>query len=111
MKKNILTSISLGILLLPVAALAQMEGTAPGGYGTPPSSAQALIHSIENLVGLVFGAIAVIMFVVSGIYFLTSGGQPEKVQTARQALIWGVAGVVVGLIAFSIVAIISSMVR
>jgi len=110
MKKNILTSISLGILLLPVVASAQIQGTAPGGYGTPPTSVQALMNSITNLVGLVFGAIAVVMFVVSGIYFLTSAGQPEKVEAARRALIWGVAGVVVGLIAFSIISIISSMI-
>lgn len=111
MTKVKLASISLVVLLLPVIALAQMEGTAPGGYGTPPSSAQALVHAIENLVGLVFGAIAVIMFVIAGILFLTAQGQPEKVQTARQAFIWGVVGVVVGLVAFSIIAIISTIVR
>lgn len=86
-----------------------MEGIAPGGYGSVGSMPE-LIHKIENLMGLIFGAVAVIAFVVAGILLLTAGGQPEKVQTARQAFIWGVVGVIVGIIAFSIVAIVGSVI-
>ena len=112
-KKIALSLLSLSILTvsaLPVIALAQMQPTAPGGLGAPTSMI-ALIQSIEKLMGLVFGGIAVVMFVIAGILFLTAGGDPEKVQTARSAFIWGIAGVVVGLIAFSIVAIVASVVN
>jgi hypothetical protein len=111
MKKIQLALVSVTALLLPVLALAQMEGVAPGGYGTPPSSLVALVHSIENLMGTIFGAVAVIAFLISGVLFLTAGGDPEKVQMARSAFIWGIAGVVVGIIAFSIVAIVGSIIR
>ena len=111
-KKNIAISlVSFGAMLLPVAAMAQMEGNAPGGYGNPPSSLQNLVHDVENIMGLVFGAIAVICFLVAGILFLTSGGNAEKVAAARSAFIWGIAGIVVGLIAFSIIAIVSTAVQ
>ena len=93
----------LQILLLPVLASAQPA--------TSISSLDQLVKAIENAVWVVFGGIAVIMFVVAGILFLTAGGAPEKVATARSALIWGVAGVVVGIMAYSIIAIVSSMIH
>jgi len=109
MKKNIITTISTSVLLLPVMALAQM--TPPGGNpsGVPTvSNIEQLVSNIENVAALVFGCIAVVMFIVAGVLFLTAQGQPEKVQSARSAFIWGVAGVVVGIIAYSIVAIVGS---
>jgi hypothetical protein len=111
MTKIKLTLVSLTILLLPVLALAQMESNAPGGPGASVGSLQQIIHDVENAMGLVFGAIAVICFLVAGILFLTAGGVPEKVQAARSAFMWGIAGVVVGIIAFSIIAIVGSMIR
>ena len=110
MKTIKLTLTSLGALLLPVITLAQMEPNAPGGYGNI-GSLQDLIHKIENAAGLVFGLIAVIAFLTAGILLLTAGGQPEKVQTARQAFVWGIAGVVVGILAFSIIAVVGSVIR
>lgn len=92
--------ISLGALLLPMLAFAQPSVTI--------GSIQQLVSAIESLMWIIFGGIAVIMFVVAGILFLTSGGQAEKIQTARSAFLWGVAGVVVGIMAYSIVAIVSS---
>ena len=111
MMKIKLTLVSLSTLLLPVLASAQMEQNAPGGPGTSIGSLQQVIHSIENAAGLVFGAIAVICFIIAGILFLTAGGVPEKVQAARSAFIWGVAGVVVGILAFSIIAVVASIIR
>lgn len=111
MKKIKLTLLSISALLLPVAAFAQMQPTAPGGPGTTVGSLQQVINAITNAAGLVFGAIAVIAFIMAGILFLTAGGQPDKVHAARSAFILGVAGVVVGIIAFSIIAIVSSIIR
>jgi len=111
MKKITLSSIITTAILLPVATLAQMQTTAPGGPGTSIGSLQQIIEAIERAMGMIFGAIAVIAFLTAGILFLTAAGDPEKIQTARTAFIWGIAGVVVGIIAFSIIAIVASMIR
>ena len=111
MKKIKISLASLSTLLLPVIASAQMETTAPGGTGGSIGSLQQIIHAIENAAGLVFGFLAVLMFLFAGIRFLTAGGEPEKVQTARAAFMWGIAGVVVGIIAFSIIAIVGSIIH
>jgi FtsH-binding integral membrane protein len=47
------------------------------------------------------------MFVVAGITFLTANGEPDKLKTARSALLWGTIGIVVAIIAYSIIGIIS----
>ena len=88
-------------MTLPVLAFAQPA--------VQIGSIYALVTQIERLMWIVFGGIAVIMFVVAGIQFLTAGGQPEKIQAARSSLIWGIAGVVVAIVAYSIIAIVSSV--
>ncbi|MCX6718727.1 MAG: hypothetical protein NTY81_03995 [Candidatus Staskawiczbacteria bacterium] len=106
MKKIKITLASLGALLLPVVVFALDANTPPtvGGIGNIGN----LITSIETFVWMIFGAIAVISFVVAGILFLTAGGAPEKVATARTAAIWGIAGIVVGILAYSILAIVGT---
>lgn len=105
-KQKIITGLVLiSILVAPVMILA--ESTAPRGQ---IADIESLVETIENFVWIIFGLIAVISFVVAGILFLTAAGNPEKVAQARTAFLWGVAGVVVGILAFSIVAIIQNAV-
>ncbi len=113
MKKLTIALVSLSVLVLPVMALAQGMNPPNGVNSGAPvvGNFAQIIADIENTAAMVFGAIAVIMFVIAGVYFLTAGGEPEKIQKARQSLIWGVAGVVVGIIAFSIIAIVGSLIH
>ena len=104
MEKNKLAIVSLCVLLLPVVALAVTQPQ-PGTIG----SLQELVDTIETAVWVVFGLIAVVCFVVAGILFLTAGGAPEKVASARSAAIWGVVGIVVGIIAYSIIEVVNSI--
>ncbi|MFA6190395.1 MAG: hypothetical protein WC711_02680 [Candidatus Staskawiczbacteria bacterium] len=106
MNKFTLNSILVTALTLPVVVFALDKNYPPGEASI--QDLPKLIEQIEILMWMVFGAIAVIMFIVAGILFLTAQGQPEKVQAARSALIWGIAGVVVGILAFSILNIIGA---
>lgn len=105
MKKIALTLVSLSALVLPVLALAQVGGTPP----TIATDLTTIGQKIADAIWIVFTIIAVIMFVVAGILFVTSQGNPEKVAQARQALIWGVAGVVVAILAFVIITVIKNI--
>jgi len=103
--KKTLALLGLGLFLLPAISLGQTAVSVD-----PPEIANLtdLVSKVEQVLWIVFGLIAVVMFVIAGILFLTAGGAPEKVQAARSAAIWGVVGVVVGIIAYSIVAIVAS---
>lgn len=103
---KILVVLLVGVVL-PVLASAQFIDPNVGGV-PKVGSLQDIISAIENAAAMIFGAIAVIAFITAGILFLTAGGQPEKIAAARSAFIWGIAGVVVGIIAFSIIKIVGS---
>lgn len=101
--QKIITSLAiLGILVMPVAALA-VDFTVPGQMSP---DLPTVINNILTPIWQVFIGLAVIMIIVAGILFLVAGGSAEKVATARQALIWGVIGIVVGVLAFSITTIV-----
>jgi uncharacterized membrane protein YjfL (UPF0719 family) len=111
MNKNIkiaLNSITLGLIVLPVSVLAYYAPSEPGSTGT---NVESIVGNVVDKVWIIFAAIAVILFVYSGVKFLTAGGAPEKVQEARQAAMWGVVGVVVMILAFSIFDIATNLIR
>jgi hypothetical protein len=107
MKKIALSLITIGAIALPIIALAQIGGTPPTNFVTDLTT---LGNRIVAQVWIVFTIIAVICFVVAGVLFLTAAGNPEKVQQARTAFLWGVAGVVVGIVAYTIIAIVRTAV-
>ncbi len=63
---------------------------------------------IDKLIDFVFYlsiGIAPIMFTVAGFYFITAGGEPEKVNTAKKIILWTMVGLLIvlsakGLISF-----------
>ena len=87
---------------------------AGGTLETPPTptgiNVATIMSSLFNPIWQLCAGLAVIMFVVAGILFITSSGEPGKITTARNAVIWGVVGIVVATVAFSIVQIASSWV-
>jgi len=89
--------------ILPVLAFAQVGGDPPTSFSPDLTS---LGNTIVNAVWIVFTIMAIICFVFAAFLFLTSGGSPEKVQAARAAFLWGVAGVVVGILAYTIVGLV-----
>ncbi|MBX4200790.1 hypothetical protein KW786_01535 [Candidatus Parcubacteria bacterium] len=98
-KKIAIVASSVMLLALPLATMAFNAGPTPNSVQL---SVQQIIDIVLNFIWPIFGGFAVIMFLIAGFLFLTSQGDPAKVATARQAVLWGVVGVVVGLIAFSI---------
>lgn len=93
-------SLILSVLILPVAVLAQTEAIYTIG---------GLIAKLRTAVWAGFGIIATICFVMSGILLLISGGQVEKIKTARQFFMWGIAGVVAGILVYLIITLIQAL--
>ena len=102
--KKIISSSVVGTLLLPVIALADINpGPTPNGG---VFNVVTIINAVLNLLWPIFFGYAVIMFIVAGFTFLTAQGEAEKVGEARKAVQYGAIGVVVGIIAFSLPAVI-----
>ena len=71
---------------------------------------QSLFSTIAlGAVRIVFGAIAAICIIYSGVLFLTASGDVTKLKTARAALLWGIVGIVVGTFAYISIAFFGNL--
>ena len=101
MNKKLLTlSNALIFLSLPAVILAFNPGPVPNA--SPGLSVEALIDIIFAILWPVAVAFFIIMFILAAFKFFTAQGEPDGVADARNFVIWGIVGVVVALIAFSI---------
>lgn len=62
-----------------------------------------IVKNVINLLFFVIGVIAVIMIVIGGIRYATSGGDSSQVQAAKNTVLYAVIGLVVAILAFAIV--------
>lgn len=103
MNKKLITLILGGLSALPAFAFAV-------AFPSPPTATtinlNILTVNILNFVWPVVVIAIVFFFIYIGFLFLTAQGEEGKVVTARKALLWGIVGVVVILLAFSIVGMI-----
>jgi hypothetical protein len=67
------------------------------------SSLDNLFKTIVQILGILAGVAAVIMIIVSGFRYITSGGDPQKVAGAKNALIYALVGLVIAALAQVIV--------
>src|SRR3989344_8247281 len=99
MNKKIIFSSALSVLLsLPVVILAFTPGPVPNAVTS--IDILDIIDIIFSILWPITVAFFIIMFVLASYLFATAR-DPEKVKQARNAVIWGIVGVFVALIAFS----------
>jgi len=105
MKKIVLSLVAISLAVMPVLAFAQIGGERPNFS----LSLEGIGEKIANAAWIVFTIIAIVCFVIAGVLFLAAQGNPERIAAARNAFLWGVAGVVVGVLAFTIISIVKSI--
>ena len=71
----------------------------------------SVIKAIVNILSYVIGVVAVIMVMVSGFRYVTSGGDSSKVSGAKNTLVYAVVGLVVAALAQVIVKFVLSKVK
>jgi len=98
MNKKTLFSVLLAALVLPAMA---------GAVKTPTEMADA----VKGLAVTIGGAIVVIGWIIAGILYLTAGGAPEKVKTAKGAMVAAVIGTILIVIATMGYAAIAAFLR
>ncbi len=95
-KKLVILFSSAVLLSLPIVTLA--------GPPALPNTTTNLWDVVVRILGFIwplFVGFAIVMFLVAGFMFLSANGDPGKIRTGRDAVIWGSVGVVVGILAFS----------
>lgn len=72
-------------------------------------SFEQLIGAISNFIFWIGMAIAPVMFIVAGFFFVTSAGDPKKVQTAKGVALYTIIGLVVILLASGLIKVLESI--
>lgn len=70
------------------------------------SIAEITVNFMKWLLGI-FGFIAIIAFVISGVQYLVSAGEEKAIETAKRNMKWAIVGVIVALSGYVIVQAIS----
>ncbi len=127
MKKLIITLVtilSLGVLFAPAAyAFDPLQTVCSGGgpattstlcqgytqadpNNNPLTGTKGLIRIIANVIAYITGIAAIFTIIAGGFAYITSGGDANKAKTARNAIIGALAGLVIILLADTILGIV-----
>jgi len=107
----VLCSFSVGLLLALPSWFASAQAwllSAPTG----PTSGLAVLHLIQNLTNWLFVGfmlLAVVVIILAGWQFITGGGNPESVSSARKKLLWAGVAVIIALMSRGIPVVVASI--
>lgn len=105
-KQSIIRLTALFVVVgLPFVLAPEAFAQASGNVGQVESFIRSLIKVLAGLAGLV----ATGFFVVGGFGYITSSGNPEKLDKAKQTLIWSGTGLAIVIGAFVISNIITEL--
>ncbi len=79
------------------------EVQAASGCNESTTGLEEAIRIILNSVIGIAGLVAVIFIIIGGVKYMTSTGEPGKVQTAQKTILYAVIGLVICALAFVIV--------
>ncbi len=74
--------------------------TSTGGDAKP---LEKYIGDIVNIIVFIIGAISVLMIVIGGLRYVTSGGDSSSVTSAKNTILYAIVGLVVAIMAYAIV--------
>lgn len=72
-------------------------------------SVKTILERIVNFLLRTAGSIALIILVLSGIYYIASNGNSESQQKAKRMLIGAVEGIVIIMLSYSLLALINKL--
>lgn len=83
---------------------------ATGAGGTCVDTFELLITKITTFITQVIGALAVLMLVVAGIFFVLAGANPENVTKAKHIALYAIIGLAISLAGTGLVRVITAVI-
>ncbi len=71
------------------------SGADCSGSGDATAKINDLIHQIVNILSVIVGIAAVIMIIVGGFRYITSGGSDASVTSAKNTILYAIIGLIV----------------
>ena len=77
-----------------------------GMCATGGDSSKSLDSTVKNIINgvlYVVGILAVVMVIIGGVKYTTSGGDQNAVTSAKNTILYGIVGLVIAILAYAIV--------
>ncbi len=104
MKKILLTSILLSLLILPTVTLATSPPPAP------TLDVMVVLDRITNWLFAILLIVSAIAFIIAGYFFVTAGGDVESISKARSFVLYAIIGLIVAFAARGLVLLVERVV-
>lgn len=75
------------------------------------TSPQGLVSQAVAVLSFIVGAISIIMVVVGGLMYTLSAGDPGRVRSAKDTILYAIIGMLVSLLAYSIITFVTSQIH
>lgn len=106
--------ITLGLLFITSPVLAATKDVVCSGLSTTSSAVKCdtrdsdsiftrIVEDVLNIMAFAIGAVSVVMIIIGGFRYVVSGGDSAGVEGAKNTILYAVIGLVVALLAKSIV--------
>lgn len=84
-----------------------------GSFSNPltKNTLPEILASLLRILFALIGTVAVIIIIVSGFRMVLASGNEQALTKAKQAITWAIVGLIVSLMAFSIVAIVQKLIQ
>jgi glucose uptake protein GlcU len=71
--------------------------------GLPKGTIAGVVQNFTMWLLGIFGFLAIIAFIVSGIMYLTAAGDEKRQEKAKNQMYWSITGVIVGLMGYIVI--------
>jgi hypothetical protein len=86
----------------------------PTGTGLPGETEEVLFFDVAanvmNFIVMIFGGLSVLAFIISGIIYLTSYGNQDRIDMAKKSMLYSGIGIIVGLGALAVINLIVGLI-
>src|SRR5689334_5232328 len=103
-------ALALGVASVAMPLEAHALGLKDGAASAQGDDQQAdlfgpsgIFKTITNVLLFIIGAISVIMLIIGGIRYTTSGGDSSAVTSAKNTILYAIVGIVVAILAYAVV--------
>lgn len=81
----------------------------PQGTGLPSGNLTTVISNFTYWILGIFGFLAIISFLISGIMYFLAAGDDKQEEKAKKQMTWSIIGVVIGLVGLVIIYAVNSI--
>lgn len=72
-------------------------------------SVSVILHDVAKELLAIVGGLALLIFIISGIYFITSRGVPESRTRAKKMLLYAIIGLIVTLLSYALLVLVEGI--